>query len=65
MPRACTVCTHAERDAIDRAQRSVALLAGLFDRLPEIHDRELVIRWEEPEASPCRKCGYAEPLVSP
>ena len=43
------------------AQRSVALLAGLFDRLPEIHDRELVMRWEDPEASPCKKCGYEEP----
>jgi hypothetical protein len=39
----------------------VALLAGLFDRLPEVHDAELVIRREEPEAGPCKKCGYEEP----
>ena len=51
----------ATLQAIDRAQRSVALLAGLFDRLPEIHDRELVMRWEDPEARPCKKCGYEEP----
>ena len=51
----------ATLQAIDRAQRSVALLAGLFDRLPEIHDWELVMRWEEPEVSPCKKCGYEEP----
>ena len=51
----------ATLQAIDRAQRSVALLAGLFDRLPEIHDRELVMRWEDPEDSPCKKCWFLEP----
>ena len=44
-----------------RAQRNVALISTLFDRLPEIHDRELVMRCEEPEAGPCKKCGYGEP----
>jgi len=49
----------ATLQAIDRAQRSVALLAGLFERLPDTHDRELVISWEEPEPAPCPKCGHA------
>ena len=48
-------------DVRARAQRSVALISTLFDRLPEIHDRELVLRWEDPEVSPCKKCGYEEP----
>ena len=51
----------ATLQALDRTQRSVALISTLFDRLPEIHDRELVMRWEDPEASPCKKCGYEEP----
>ena len=47
------------------AQRSVALISTLFDRLPEIHDAELLIRWEAAETGRCKKCGYEEPLVSP
>lgn len=42
---------------LDRAQRSVALISTLFDRLPEIHDRELVMRWEDPEAARVRSAG--------
>jgi hypothetical protein len=58
MPReAGSVCA----DERARAQRNVALISTLFDRLPEIHDRELVMRWEDPEAGPCKKCGYGEP----
>jgi len=31
MPRACTICTSAERDAIDRLQKGTVLLTGLLE----------------------------------
>ena len=42
-------------DVRARAQRSVALISTLFDRLPEIHDREVTA----PPAKPGASC---EPL---
>ena len=55
----CTACTHAERDPIDRAQRSVALISTLFDRLPEIHDRELVMRCTGSTATFARSSAWS------
>jgi len=142
MPRACTVCTRAERDAIDRAlveatpKRRIAAQHGLvesavrrhaekhlpgvmvlaaeagevmragslleraraanaeawevltmakqaenpgavlqaLDRIAKLllvegqflategpEDRYMVMKWEDPEPTPCKKCGYLEP----
>jgi predicted Zn-ribbon and HTH transcriptional regulator len=141
MPRVCTICTHAERDAIDRAliestpKRRIAAQHGLvesavrrhaekhlpgvlvlaeagevmragslleraraanaeawevlnmakqaenpgavlqaLDRIAKLllvegqflategpEDRYMVMTWEDPEPTPCKKCGYLEP----
>ena len=142
MPRACTVCTRAERDAIDRAlveatpKRRIAAQHGLVESAVRRHaekhlpgvmvlaaeagevmragslleraraanaeawevlnmakqaenpgavlqaldriaklllvegqflategpaDRYMVMTWEDPEPTPCKKCGYLEP----
>ncbi|HVP29618.1 MAG TPA: hypothetical protein VMW35_10715 [Myxococcota bacterium] len=47
--------------AIDRAQKGIALLAGVIEKLGGTEDREIVFSWQE---SVCPKCGGREGLAS-